>query len=127
MLPRHALMAGLIAGLCIAQPALAQDDRVSRGVVVQLEQQGFEVREASRTLLGRVRIVADRAGLRRELVIDPRNGAILRDFVSGQRGGDGDGPDIPDIGDYDDDRDDDDRDDDDDDDGGADDDGGDDD
>ncbi len=125
MLPRHALMVGLIAGLCIGQPAHAQEDRVSRGVVVQLEQQGFEVLEASRTLLGRVRIVADRAGLRRELVIDPRNGAILRDFVSGQRGGAGDGPDIPDIGDYDDDRDDD-RDDDDDDDDG-DDDGGDDD
>ena len=120
MVSRRALLAGLIAGLALGSPAFAQDDRVTRGVVQQLERQGFDIEDAGRTLLGRVRIVANRSGLRRELVIDPRNGAILRDFVSGHSGSDDDGPDIPDIGDYDDDRadredrddDDDDRDDD---------------
>lgn len=95
---------------------MAQDDRVTRSIRQQLERQGFNILEINRTLLGRVRVLAERGGSRRELVIDPRNGAILRDYISG----DDDDDDLPDIGDPDDDDDDgrDDDDDDGDDDGG---------
>jgi len=116
----------MIGALVMGGPAMAQDDRVTRSILRQLERQGFEVVEIRHTLLGRVRIVARREGIMRELVFDPRNGAILRDYLSG---GDGDGPGVPDIGDYDDDDDDHDDDGDDDgdhddgDDGGGDDDG----
>lgn len=121
MLSRRRLLAGMIGALVMGGPAMAQDDRVTRSILRQLERQGFEVVEIRQTLLGRVRIVARREDVLRELVFDPRNGAILRDYLSG---GDGDGPAIPDIGDYDDDDDGDDDDGDDDgDDGGGDDDG----
>jgi hypothetical protein len=83
MFSRRRLLFGLLAGFAIAAgtPALAQDDRVTRGVVRQLEQQGFDVERVSRTLLGRVRILARRGDQGRELVFDPRNGTILRDFI----------------------------------------------
>lgn len=98
MLSRRTLLVGMIGALVLGGPALAQDDRITRGVLRQLERQGFEVVEVRRTLLGRVRILAHRGGDTRELVFDPRNGAIMRDYLSGG----GDGPGIPAIGDYDD-------------------------
>lgn len=110
MLTRRRLLLSGIAAFA-AGPALAQADRVARSVVRQLERQGFTVLEVRETFLGRVRIMARRGDLSRELVIDPRNGTILRDFVDRGSGGSN----IPDIGDYDDDVDDDDDDDDDDD------------
>ena len=122
MLSRREFLSMTLAGSGLARPAFAQDDPITRGVVRQLEEQGFAVAELRRTWLGRIRVLARRGALTRELVIDPRNGAILRDFVS--RGAAG--PRVPDIGDYDetgddadedDDGADDDRDDDDDDDG----------
>lgn len=127
MLTRRRLLFLGFAALA-AGPAWAQGDPVARSVVAQLERQGFTVLEVRETLLGRLRIVAQRSDLSRELVIDPRNGAILRDFVDR----DGARAVIPDIGDYDDldddvEDDDDDDDDDGDDDGGGDDDGDDDD
>jgi hypothetical protein len=98
MLSRRDFLTMTLAGAAMARPALAQDDAITRSLVRQLEGQGFDVIELERTLLGRLRILARRGSLTRELVIDPRNGAILRDFVS--RGENG--PNIPDIGDYDD-------------------------
>lgn len=127
MLSRRRLLAGLMSAAVMGGPAFAQDDRVTRAVVRQLEQQGFEVIELRKTLLGRVRILSSRGEAVRELVFDPRTGAILRDYLSS----DDDSPIIPSIGDFDDasdhDADDDDEDDDDKDDDGDDDDGGDDD
>ena len=116
MFSRRRLLFGLLAGFAIAAgtPALAQDDRVTRGVVRQLEQQGFDVERVSRTLLGRVRILARRGDQGRELVFDPRNGTILRDFIFDDDDDDDDDrprvPDIRDADDHDDDRDDDDDD-----------------
>jgi hypothetical protein len=129
MLSRRDFLTSALASLALAGPAMAQTDRVTRGVVQQLERQGFTITEIRRTLLGRVRIAAQRGSITRELVLDPRNGAILRDLVS--RGGESVG--VPYIGDYDereyddddgDDDDDDDSDDDDDDDDSDDDNGG---
>jgi hypothetical protein len=68
-------------------PALAQQDRATRSVVRQLERQGFEVTAVRRTLLGRIRVLSRRGDLFREIVFDPRNGAILRDYTV-DRGGD---------------------------------------
>ena len=113
---------GLI--LVLAGAGLAQS--VTEQVIDQLQRQGFEIEETNRTLLGRVRIIAERNDFTREIVFDPRNGEILRDYsysddgeagIWGFRRDDDDDDDREDARD-DDDRDDrDDRDDDDDDDG----------
>ena len=113
---------GLI--LVLAGAGLAQS--VTEQVIDQLQRQGFEIEETNRTLLGRVRIIAERNDFTREIVFDPRNGEILRDYsysddgeagIWGFRRDDDDDDDREDARD-DDDRDDrDDRDDEDDDDG----------
>ena len=67
-----------LAALCAGTPALAagyQDQIVS-----QLKKQGYGNIRVQRTLLGRVRIVASGSGGRREIILNPRTGEILRDF-----------------------------------------------
>jgi hypothetical protein len=133
-LSRRRFLATSLAAALAAGPAFAIDDPATRSVVRQLERQGFTVTSVSRTLLGRVRVVAERGDVVREIVFDPRNGAILRDYTttrSGERrigpSPEGDGAaGAGSGGEDDDDDDDDDGDDDSDDDGGSDD-GGDDD
>lgn len=49
-------------------------------LVAQLEKAGYTIEIVSTTLLGRIRIDATRDGIRREIVINPRTGEILRDF-----------------------------------------------
>jgi len=63
-----------------AQPARAQtgEDRI----IAQLRDQGFDEIVVSRTLLGRVRIVAIEDDTIREIVLNPATGAILRDYWS---------------------------------------------
>ena len=73
--------------LCLALPALAQG--IEEEIVAQLRAQGYEEFEVERTLLGRLRIVAIGQGLRREIVIQPATGAILRDYVTRLSGGGG--------------------------------------
>jgi hypothetical protein len=52
-------------------------------VVQQLRDQGYTGFKVSRTLLGRVRVLAwTPDGERRELVFNPRSGEILRDYVT---------------------------------------------
>lgn len=69
----------LIAVLILtAMPVSA--DGLSDSVLSQLRQQGYNEIEMSRTWLGRTRIVARRDGERREIIINPRTGEILRDF-----------------------------------------------
>lgn len=50
-------------------------------IVERLVEAGFGQIEITRTLLGRVRIVATKGNVRRELVINPRTGEILRDVT----------------------------------------------
>jgi len=50
-------------------------------IVGRLVEAGFGQIEVTRTLLGRVRILATKGNLRRELVINPRTGEILRDVT----------------------------------------------
>jgi hypothetical protein len=109
---RHFLLT-LGSALLAGGPALAQQDAATRSVVRQLEAQGFEVSSVRTTLLGRVRVLSRRGDLRREIVFDPRNGSILRDFTVDDGGapsigpepGSEDGPSMGGVGDRDDDDD----------------------
>ena len=71
--------------LAFAAPAHAQD--IEKQIILQLRAQGFGTVEVSRTLLGRSRIVARSPALRREIVVNPNTGHILRDYTV--RTGDG--------------------------------------
>jgi len=51
-------------------------------VAAQLKRMGYAEVTVSRTLLGRMRIVGTSSRYRREIVLDPRNGEILRDLRS---------------------------------------------
>ena len=61
------------AGAAVATPG--QDI-----VIASLRSQGFEVVLVHWTLLGRIRIVAESGSIRREIVINPNTGEILRDY-----------------------------------------------
>ena len=76
---RREFLSGVVAGLMVVTPASAQDDYAS-GIVDQLRRQGFQSVLQERTLLGRVRITATRSDGRREIIINPRTGEILRDL-----------------------------------------------
>ena len=75
---RREFMSGLVATATLAGPALAQDYVAS--VISQLEEMGFRSVRQERTLLGRVRIVGTRGDGRREIIVNPNNGEILRDL-----------------------------------------------
>jgi len=64
--------------LSTSLPVAAQS--IQDRVVQQLSDQGFEIVQMKRTLLGRVRIEAQGGGLARELVFNPNTGEILRDY-----------------------------------------------
>jgi hypothetical protein len=82
---RRDFMSGLVATAILAGPALAQDYVAS--VISQLERLGFGTIRQERTLLGRVRIIGTRGDGRREIIINPNNGEILRDLWTPVRGG----------------------------------------
>ena len=78
MMKRRDFLSGLAVTVALAGPALAQDYVSS--VVSQLEAMGFGTIRQERTLLGRVRIIAVRGDGRREIIINPSSGEILRDL-----------------------------------------------
>lgn len=75
---RRDVLTAMVAGVLIAPAAQAQDFVAS--VVAQLRAQGFRSVVQERTLLGRVRITATRKDGKREIIINPRTGEILRDL-----------------------------------------------
>lgn len=75
---RREFLSGLAVSLVLASPAAAQDYVDS--IVSQLREQGYRSIVQERTLLGRVRIVADRKDGEREIIVNPRTGEILRDL-----------------------------------------------
>jgi hypothetical protein len=81
MTTRRRLLFTLGAAALAGRPAWAQQDAATRSVVRQLEAQGFDVYSVRTTLLGRVRVLSRRGDLQREIVFDPRNGSILRDYT----------------------------------------------
>lgn len=91
---------GLAVGL---GPAAAGAQTAADAVVQQLRQQGYVEFTVSRTLLGRVQVIAEAPdGTEREIVFNPSTGEILRDYIE-----DADGTPTPRVLD----REDDDRDD----------------
>ncbi|MDJ0627034.1 MAG: hypothetical protein QNJ44_02140 [Rhodobacter sp.] len=69
----------LVAALCLSGlPALAAD--VTGAWVEQLKLDGYERITIKRTWLGRMRIVAERGEIEREIVINRRTGEVLRDY-----------------------------------------------
>ena len=84
---RRAFLAALTGGVLVALPAWAED-YVER-IVKELQRRGYRNIEVSRTLLGRVRIVATGKRGTREIILNPSTGEILRDLTTG---GGGSGP-----------------------------------
>lgn len=66
-------LAGLGVGQAVAGP-------IEDFFVKELTAQGYANFDISKTWLGRIRIVATNAKYRRELIINPRTGEILRDI-----------------------------------------------
>lgn len=66
------------AVLAFGAPAYAQS--FQDNIVMQLEEQGYTDIVVSRTLLGRLRVVAQNKTHERELVFNPTTGELLRDF-----------------------------------------------
>lgn len=58
-------------------PAFAD---VTSAWIKQLRLDGYEDIEVSRTWLGRVRIVAEKGELEREVILHPSTGEVLRDY-----------------------------------------------
>ena len=85
----RSLVPGLLLGLALAAPlpALAGGGDVAGQVTRQLVDQGYDRVEMHRTLLGKIVVTAIGRGHEREIVIDPRNGALLRDLVRDADGG----------------------------------------
>lgn len=81
----------------VALPAAAQVDDVRGRIIQQLHDEGFTEIHVSKTWLGRLRFEAFSETARREIVVNPSTGVILRDYlqmlvaqgISGQ-GGSGD-------------------------------------
>lgn len=78
LMTRSSLIFSAALGIALAGPALAQDYVGS--ITGQLRDLGFEQIEVKQTLLGRARIIARSADGQREIILNPNNGEILRDF-----------------------------------------------
>lgn len=68
-------------------------------VVAQLTRQGFSNITVETTWLGRERILAERADGRREIILNPRTGEILRDTWTSQKGAAATRPIVDEVGD----------------------------
>lgn len=86
---RRVFLAALVGGMAAAGMAEARDR--SDDIVRELKRKGYRVTEVSRTFLGRVRILATRDGGRREIIVNPVTGEILRDLWIARGQGDADG------------------------------------
>ena len=79
MKARQFRILALTAALALfAAPVAAQS--VQDGIIDQLRAQGYEAFTVERTLLGRIRIVAQSDEFYREIVLNPASGEILRDY-----------------------------------------------
>ncbi|AVW90264.1 hypothetical protein [Celeribacter baekdonensis] len=81
---RRRFFIGLSAALTMGGAARAQP--AEDMILAQLRQQGFKKITVGRTLLGRTRFVATGNGQRREIILNPVTGEILRDFWQDEMG-----------------------------------------
>ena len=77
MLRREFITLGAAA---IALPAAAQTNPFVDALVLRLQEQGYKRFRINRTWLGRLRIRAISDMYRREIIMNPKTGEILRDF-----------------------------------------------
>ena len=84
----------IIAVLLALSPmaASAQDGTVRDRMIEVLREDGYREIRISSTLLGRLRFVATKPEMRREIVVNPNTGVILRDYIRFSRADDDDGP-----------------------------------
>jgi hypothetical protein len=73
----------------LLMPAMLRAESLQERIIDQLKTQGFSRVEISKTWLGRVRFIASGPGTRREIILNPRTGEILRDLWTRGLGGDG--------------------------------------
>ncbi|CAN0605334.1 unnamed protein product, partial [Ectocarpus sp. 12 AP-2014] len=72
----------LLMALMFAAPAARADAETVRDRIVSvLREDGYGEIRISRTLLGRMRFVGLRMDARREIVVNPNSGVVLRDYV----------------------------------------------
>jgi len=77
-----------VSAIVSGRSAFAQS--FADSIVAQLREQGFTRIKVERTLLGRTRIDARGKGGRREIILNPRTGEILRDlWITGSTGNSG--------------------------------------
>ncbi len=76
---RRVLVLAICGSLAMAGPVAAAG--FEDAVVAQLQAQGYGQIRLEHTLLGRVRIVAMLEGMRREIILNPRTGEVLRDVL----------------------------------------------
>ena len=76
---RRRFLLGLGCSVALAGHAAAAT--FQDAVVAQLRDQGYSDIVVERTLLGRIRIVAVLGDTRREIILNPRTGEVLRDVV----------------------------------------------
>lgn len=81
---RRIFLSALCASLACASAGYAASFEDS--VVSQLRAQGYGAISLERTLLGRVRILAQMGARRREIILNPRTGEILRDIMLDAQG-----------------------------------------
>lgn len=74
------VLAGVVVGFGLV-PVVGHADTVKEAIIQQLAADGYGQITVSRTLLGRLRFVATGANGTREVVVQPSNGAVLRDHV----------------------------------------------
>jgi hypothetical protein len=80
MQARWGLVGATAMLLCMSSVARSDEAGAVAQVLQSLRSQGYREIWFERTLLNRVRIVAERRGTSREIVLDPRTGDILRDY-----------------------------------------------
>ena len=84
---RGRIIGAVLAGLVLAAPARAEG--FADAVIRQLQMQGFTEFRVNTTLLGRTRILASGDVGKREIVLNPATGEILRDLWLLRNGWDG--------------------------------------
>lgn len=72
----------LVLGLALvtALSGAAQAETRVEAIARHLAEQGYHDIEIGRTFLGRARIEAEKNGMEREIIVNPRTGEILRDY-----------------------------------------------
>lgn len=72
--------------LTVATPALADGAAAARLWMAQLQAEGYTEIEESYTWLWRIRILAERGNVEREIILDRATGEVLRDISRAEDG-----------------------------------------